>query len=157
MPKLTPTFSPRRHGRHPYARVDLGDYSAASDLGEALGLTQFGAHIETLHPGARSSLRHWHENEDEFVYVISGELVLIEDEESVLQAGDVAGWAAGVPVGHCLENRSEADATYLVVGTRAARDVWHYVDHGIKGSHDRAAGTRTFTGPDGAPIERESR
>jgi uncharacterized cupin superfamily protein len=157
MPKLTPTFEPRQHGRHPYARVDLGDYTAASDLGEPLGLTQFGVQIETLHPGARSSLRHWHEAEDEFVYVIAGELVLIEDTETTLRAGDCAGWPAGVAVGHCLENRSGADATYLVVGTRAARDRWHYVDHGITGAHDRASGTRSFTGPDGAPIERETR
>jgi uncharacterized cupin superfamily protein len=157
MPNLTPRFGPRRHARHPYVRVDLGNYTPAPDLGAALGLSQIGVHIETLHPGTRSSVRHWHENEDEFVYVISGELVLIEEAETVLRAGDCAGWAAGVPVGHCMENRSGADATFLVVGTRAPRDRWHYVDHGITGSYDRDSDTVTYTGPDGAPIEREPR
>jgi uncharacterized cupin superfamily protein len=157
MPKLTPEFGERRHARHPFVRVDLGDYTPAPDLGEKLGLTQFGVHMETLHPGTRSSLRHWHENEDEFVYVIAGELVLIEDAETVLRAGDVAGWPAGVPVGHCMENRSDSDATFLVVGTRAPSDRWHYVDHGVTGAYDAETDRVTFTGPDGTPIERETR
>jgi uncharacterized cupin superfamily protein len=154
MPKLTPAFGPRRQGRHPFVRVDLGEHTAAADLGDIFGLTQFGVHIETLHPGAASSVRHWHENEDEFVYVIAGELVLVEDTETPLVAGDCAGWPAGSPVGHCLENRSGADATYLVIGTRAARDRWHYVDHGVTGTYEND--TVTFTDASGAVIEKET-
>ena len=66
-------------------------------LGNAVGLIQFGVNLTTLKPGAWSSQRHWHENEDEFVYVVSGEIVLCEDDgETVLRPGDTAGWKAGV-------------------------------------------------------------
>jgi uncharacterized cupin superfamily protein len=127
-----------------------GPYAEAS-LGDAAGLTQFGIHIERLPPGSRSSYRHWHETEDEFVYVLSGEVVLVEDTETTLRAGDAAGWRAGSPVGHCLENRSEADATMLVVGTRAAAGVVHYPDHDVVLEHRGAR--RRFTREDGSPIE----
>jgi uncharacterized cupin superfamily protein len=106
---------------HPYAHRNLGD------LG---GLTQFGVHIERLPPGSASSLRHWHETEDEFILMLSGEVILREDGgETRLVAGDAASWPAGVPDGHCLENRSDAPATYLTVGTRNHADVIHYPDH----------------------------
>ncbi len=156
MPKIVPRFGETKHARHRYVRVDLGAHRAAADIGKAAGLTQFGVHLETLHPGARSSVRHWHEAEDEFVYVISGELVLIEDEETVLRAGEAAGWAAGVPVGHCLENRSAEDATILTVGTRDPGDRWHYVEHGITGTYDDASETFSYTDAAGNPIERET-
>ena len=78
-------------------------------LGDAVGVTQFGVNLTTLKPGSASTLRHWHENEDEFVYVLEGELTLIEDEgETILKAGDAAGFKAGVANGHCLVNRSGA-------------------------------------------------
>ncbi len=96
-----------------------------------MGLSQFGARLERLPPGSRSSHRHWHETEDEFVFVLSGELVLVENEESVLRAGDAAAWAAGQPTAHCLENRSEEAAVYLVVGSRAPRGAVHYPDHDV--------------------------
>ena len=105
-------------------------------LGEQADLSQFGVHIERLPPGSRSSYRHWHETEDELVYVLSGELVLIEDTESSLKAGEAAAWKAGVPIGHCLENRSGADAVFLVVGSRAVRGVVHYADHDVVMHHD---------------------
>jgi uncharacterized cupin superfamily protein len=106
---------------HPYAHRNLGD------LG---GLTQFGVHIERLPPGSASSLRHWHETEDEFILMLSGEVILREDGgETRLVAGDAASWPAGVPDGHCLENRSDAPATWLTVGTRNRADVIHYPDH----------------------------
>src|SRR6478736_3868557 len=82
-------------------------------LGEQAKLTQFGVLLERLPPGSRSSHRHWHETEDEFVFVLAGEVVLVEDAETTLHAGEAAGWAAGAPVAHCLENRSAADAVYL--------------------------------------------
>jgi uncharacterized cupin superfamily protein len=98
-------------------------------LGNVADLTQFGVNLTRLKPGAASALRHWHENEDEFVYVLEGELVLIEDEgETLLRTGDAAGFKAGVPNGHHLINRSQRDAVYLEVGTRAASEHAHYPD-----------------------------
>jgi uncharacterized cupin superfamily protein len=98
-------------------------------LGKAAGLTQFGVNLCTLKPGAASSQRHWHENEDEFVYVLSGEVVLCEDGgETVLKPGDAAAWKSGVQNGHCLINRSNRDAVVIEVGTRAAAERAHYSD-----------------------------
>ena len=96
-------------------------------LGRAAGLTHFGVNICTLKPGAASSQRHWHENEDEFVYVLEGEVVLREDGgDTVLKPGDAAAWKAGVPNGHCLINRSDRDAVFIEVGTRASTERAHY-------------------------------
>lgn len=131
MPKIAAPPFTRRHVVHPVTGEDLGDYSN-SNLGDAGGLTQFGAHLEILHPGGKSSMRHWHETEDEFVYVLAGELTLVEDNgETPLRAGDAAGWAAGAEVAHRLENRGDADATYLILGTRAAQDRIHYTEHDL--------------------------
>jgi uncharacterized cupin superfamily protein len=96
-------------------------------LGRAAGLTHFGVNICTLKPGAASSQRHWHENEDEFVYMLEGEVVLREDDgDTVLKPGDAAAWKAGVPNGHCLTNRSDRDAVFIEVGTRASTERAHY-------------------------------
>lgn len=103
-------------------------YQLISDLG---GLSQFGAFIEELPPGAFSGHRHWHEAEDEMVYMLSGEAVLIEDSETTLRAGDTACWPAGTPIGHRIANRSNAPLRYLVIGTRHQRDVIHYTDHDL--------------------------
>jgi uncharacterized cupin superfamily protein len=74
-------------------------------------------------------LRHWHEQEDEFVYVIEGELILQEDDgETVLKPGDAAGFKAGSGIAHCLINRTQRDAVYLEVGTRTKRERAHYPD-----------------------------
>jgi len=116
------------HG--PYA------YQLLSDPG---GLTQFGAFIEILPPGSRSGFRHWHEAEDEMVLVLSGEVVLVEDTETLLRPGDVACWPAGLAVGHCLHNRSGAEARYLVIGSRYKRDRIHYPDHDLITEKDGAA------------------
>ena len=98
-------------------------------LGDVAGLTQFGVNLTRLKPGAASALRHWHHNEDEFVYVLEGELVLIENEgETVLRPGHAAGFKAGVPNGHQLINRSQRDALYLEIGTRAPSDRAQYPD-----------------------------
>ena len=119
-------------------------------LGEQAGLSQLGAHVESLPPGSRSSFRHWHETEDELVFVLEGELVLVEDAEFVLKAGDAAAWKAGTPVGHCLENRSAQPATFLVVGSKSDRGKVHYPDHGIVMHHDENG--RRFTRTDGSPL-----
>ncbi len=104
---------------------------SADLLSDTGGLTQFGAFTETLPPGAHSSELHWHEKEDEFVYVLSGTVTLVEGDENgltatELSAGDAATFKAGVPLGHSLQNRSVDVATYLVVGTRTTNDHWHY-------------------------------
>lgn len=89
-------------------------------LGDAVGLDQFGVNLLRLPAGAWSSQRHWHAAEDEFVWVVEGEVVLVEaDGETVLRAGDCAGFKAGVPNGHKIENRSGVEAVLLEVGTRS--------------------------------------
>ena len=101
-------------------------------LGDQVGLRQFGVRIERLAPGSKSSIRHWHASEDEFVYVLSGELVLVEDHETTLRAGDAVGWAAGEATAHNLINRSDKEASFLIVGGRAADDIVTYPDHGVR-------------------------
>ena len=98
-------------------------------LGDLAGLTQFGVNLTRLKPAAASALRHWHDNEDEFVYVLEGELALIEDQgETLLRAGEAAGFKAGAPNGHHLVNKSNRDALYLEMGTRAEHERAHYPD-----------------------------
>jgi uncharacterized cupin superfamily protein len=96
-------------------------------LARAAGLTQFGVNVCTLKPGAASSQRHWHENEDELVFVLEGEVTLCEDDgEIVLKPGDAAAWKAGVANGHRLVNRSNRDAVIMEIGTRASAERAHY-------------------------------
>jgi uncharacterized cupin superfamily protein len=98
-------------------------------LGDAAGLTQFGVNLLRLPPGAWSSQRHWHTREDEFVYVLAGEVVLVTDDgEEVLRPGDAVGFKAGDQDGHCLRNQAKSNALVLEVGTRVADDVGHYPD-----------------------------
>ncbi|MDB5476193.1 MAG: hypothetical protein JWP49_1704 [Phenylobacterium sp.] len=88
-------------------------------LGDVAGLSQFGVNLLRLPPGQWSAQRHWHTAEDEFIWVVEGEVVLVTDAgEEVLRVGDCAGFKAGVPDGHHLQNRSSADAVVLEVGTR---------------------------------------
>ncbi len=96
---------------------------------DAGGLTQFGAAVETLQLGARSAERHWHEEEDEFLYVISGEATVVEEDGAhPLGPGDAACWPAGAANAHQVVNRSDAPCIYLILGTRMAREVIHYPD-----------------------------
>jgi uncharacterized cupin superfamily protein len=98
-------------------------------LGDAAGLTQYGVNLLRLPPGAWSSQRHWHVKEDEFIYVLSGEVTLMTDAGAeLLRAGDCAGFKAGDPNGHCLQNRGSIDATLLEVGTRIAGESATYPD-----------------------------
>jgi uncharacterized cupin superfamily protein len=119
----------RTKGRYPdsWGAVTQGREKTA--LGDVVGLTQFGVNLTRLTPGAASALRHWHESEDEFVYVLEGEIMLIEDGgATVLHPGDAAGFKAGVSNGHHLVNKSQRDALYLEVGTRAKQERAHYSD-----------------------------
>jgi uncharacterized cupin superfamily protein len=102
-------------------------------LGDVVGLTQFGVNLTRLKPGAASALRHWHEREDEFVYIVEGEVVLIEDDgETVLRPGDAAGWKAGAANGHHLVNRGSRDALFVEVGTRSVRERVEYPDDDLR-------------------------
>ena len=119
----------------PFRRAVMG--RERKRLGNAVGLDQFGVNLSRLKPGAASSQRHWHRHEDELVYMLEGELVLVEDGgESVLRPGDAAGWKAGVPNGHCLINRTDRDAVYLEIGSRAPREVASYPDIDMRAEKD---------------------
>jgi uncharacterized cupin superfamily protein len=117
-------------------------------LGDAGGLTQFGVNLMTLLPGAWSSQRHWHDVEDEFVFVVTGEVVLVTDKgEEVLTAGDCAAFAKAVADGHHLINKSQAPAILLEIGTRTPEDtdMCHYPDadlvwDGPKGTYTNRRG-----------------
>src|SRR5215467_893044 len=102
---------------------------ARTKLGDAAGLTQFGVNLLRLPPGAWSSQRHWHTGSDEFVYVLEGEVVLVTDAgEEVLRPGDAAGFPANDANGHCLRNRSSAEARVIEIGTRIEGDSGYYSD-----------------------------
>ncbi len=118
-------------------------------LGILFGLDQFGVNVVTLAPGAWSSHRHWHEGEDEFVYVLDGELVLGDDAgDHVMTVGMCAGFKAGNGNGHHLKNLSNAPATYLEVGTRLREDKAHYSD--VEMLAIKQAGVFRFVKKDGS-------
>ena len=123
-----------------------------SKLGDVAGLTQFGVNLLKLPPGAWSSQRHWHTQSDEFIYVISGEVVLVTDGlEELLHAGDAAGFKAGDPNGHCLQNRSTGEAVVLEVGTRIESDTGYYSD--IDMMTPAGGKPAIYTHRDGTPYE----
>ena len=130
MPKLDLSKVPVKTGSiypEPYASMVKGRSSLR--LGDAGGLTQFGANLVTLQPGALSSLRHWHLNEDEFVMITEGTCVMVQDEgETVMNPGDCAAFPAGSTNGHHFLNRSDKIAKFLVVGSKAKREVATYSD-----------------------------
>ncbi|WP_417720949.1 cupin domain-containing protein [Salipiger sp.] len=100
-------------------------------LSQAGGIGQFGAYLEVLEPGAVSAERHWHEVEDEFLYMLEGEAVLIESGgETPLRPGDACCWPGGVADGHQVANRGTLPCRYLIMGTRPAADRCHYPDLG---------------------------
>ena len=107
-------------------------------LGEAAGLTQFGINLQRLSPGGWSSQRHWHSEEDEFVWIVAGEVVLVTDEgEDILRAGSCAGFKAGLANGHHLQNRSSQDAFILEVGSRKPEtDFVEYPDIDLRWSNE---------------------
>ena len=113
-------------------------------LGDAAGLTQFGVNLLRLPPGAWSSQRHWETLEDEFIYVLSGEVVLVTDAgDQVLGPGDAAGFKAGEPNGHHLQNRGTSDATVLEIGTRIKGSEAHYSDIDMVARADGSYARRT--------------
>lgn len=148
MPKIDIDTLAERHGSsypEPFARCT--EQRTRKALGDAAGLTDFGVNLLQLPPGAWSSQRHWHSHEEEFVYVLSGELVLISDQgEQLLCAGDAAAFPRNCPDGHHLVNRSSALAVCLEVGSRSSNDAVVYPDIDLRwdAQHD-------YTHHDGRP------
>ena len=147
MPKIDRSAVPVITGtKYPPPHDAVVKGRAFQRLGDAVGLTQFGVNLVTLAPGVWSSQRHWHHLEDEFVYVVEGELTLATDAgEELLRAGDCAGFKAGVRDGHCLKNLGERDAVFLAIGTRDERD------HGEYSDIDMTFGDSKFLHKDGTP------
>ena len=136
MPKIDIAAAPERKGSGYPAPFDAPCADRVRQrLGNAGGLTDFGVNLMHLPPGNWSSQRHWHSHEDEFVYLLEGELVLIEDGgETVLSAGDYAAFPKGTGNGHHMINRSSATAVYLEVGTRSPVDLTTCSDIDMKSS-----------------------
>jgi uncharacterized cupin superfamily protein len=153
MPVIDPARVPLKTGSiypEPYASMMQGRSSLR--LGEAGGLTQFGVNLVMLEPGAMSSLRHWHHNEDEFVWVVEGECTLVQDEgESVMRPGDCAAFPAGKPDGHHFINRSASVVKFMVVGTKASQEVAVYSDVDLMVKI--GSGKTEFTYRDGTPFK----
>jgi uncharacterized cupin superfamily protein len=130
MPKIDLESVPERKGSFypaPFHEKATGRVKQA--LGDARGLSQFGVNLVHLPPGNWSSQRHWHSAEDEFVYMLSGEAVLVSDAgEEILRAGDCAAFPRNVANGHHLINKSARTVVYLEVGTRSDEDFCSYPD-----------------------------
>ena len=149
MPKIDIAAVPERKGTgYPPQFNALSAERIRQRLGDAGGLTDFGVILMRLPPGNWSSQRHWHSHEDEFVYLLEGELVLIEDGgETVLSAGDCAAFPKGSGNGHHMINRSAVAAVYLEVGTRSAADLTTCSDIDMKSS----SADGRFVHKDGTP------
>jgi uncharacterized cupin superfamily protein len=153
MPKIDPRTAPKGSGtRYPPPLDEPCKKRSWLRLGDAAGLTQFGVNLLRLAPGVWSSQRHWHALEDEFVHVLEGEVVLVTDEaEQPMRAGESAGFKAGVKNGHCLQNRSPVDAVLLVVGSRNDADHGEYSDIDMVFKPGRYGGAGGYTRRDGTP------
>lgn len=149
MPKIEIGSVPQRKGSGYPAPFHLpAGERVRQRLGDSGGLTQFGVNLLHLPPDAWSSQRHWHSAEDEFVWVLSGEVTLITDDgEEILRAGDCAAFPKGEPNGHQLINKSGEMAVLLEVGTRSTDDVCDYPDIDLR--IDARVGQ--FTHKDGTP------
>jgi uncharacterized cupin superfamily protein len=146
------SVAPRTGSSYPKRFQEQVEARSKRALGDALGLTHFGVNLVELQPGAWSSQRHWHSAEDEFVYVVSGEVTLVTDAaRQVLAAGMVAGFPAGRADGHHLVNESAAPAVYLEVGDRGDDDEVRYPDIDMVLT-SRAEG-RGFQHQDGRPYD----
>lgn len=151
LPALDPsTVEPRLGSGYPVPFAEAVAGRAKRALGNALGLSNFGVNLVTLAPGAASSQRHWHSHQDEFVWVLQGEITLVSDAgEQVLRPGFAAGFPAGRPNGHHLVNRTGREAVYLEVGDRTAGDAVAYPDIDLKA--EARAGRHVYLHKDGTP------
>jgi uncharacterized cupin superfamily protein len=130
MPKLEPENIPEHRGtNYPPPFDQVVGARLRQRLGDAGGLTQFGVNLLRLPPGAWSAQRHWHSQEDEFVYIVSGSVALVTNSgEQLLQAGDFAAFPAGTPDGHHMVNKGTTEAVCLEVGSRSSTDRVVYPD-----------------------------
>lgn len=153
MPKIDKAGAPKGSGsRYPAPFNEPCLKRTWLQLGDAAGLTQFGVNLLRLPPGDWSSQRHWHSHEDEFIYVLHGEVVLVSDDgEDKLQPGDCAGFKAGDRNGHCLQNRSLEDAEILVMGSRCDEDHGEYSDIDMLFTAGRYVAGGTYRHKDGSP------
>lgn len=155
MPVIDKSRCPVKTGSiypEPYARQMAGRSSLR--LGDAGGLTQFGANEVILQPGAMSSLRHWHQREDEFVMILAGECTLVQDAgETVMRPGDCAAFPAGDPDGHHFINKSGAEARFLAIGSRMNPEKATYSDVDLE--VELKDGKARFTHKDGSPYPGE--
>ena len=153
MPKIDLDKVPAKTGSiYPAPFKGQAEGRVRKALGDAGGLTQFGVNLTRLPPGAASAQRHWHEAEDELVFVVSGELTLIEEGgETTLRAGEAAAFRAGHADGHHLVNRSNADAVVLEVGTRSPDERCQYPD--IDLIYEKRGGAIRFTNRAGEPCD----
>jgi uncharacterized cupin superfamily protein len=149
LPAIDPATVPAVTGsRYPEPFKSRVATRSKQRLGDALGLKNYGVNLTTIPPGAVSALRHWHSHEDEFIYIVSGELTLVTgDGEQRLTPGMCAGFPAGKADGHCLVNRTQRDAVYLEVGDRRPEDAVTYPDDDIAGQATPQG--RRFTHKDG--------
>ena len=152
MPKIDLDAIPVKTGStYPGKRAAMMDGRSQKSLSKASGLTQFGANLVTLAPGALSSLRHWHEEQDEFLVVTEGQLTLVDDHgETPLKPGDCCAFPAGDANGHHLVNHSDAPGSFVVVGTHTPTETGWYSDEDMKVVVN-ASGYQ-FTRKDGSPI-----
>ena len=155
MPKIDLSQIPLKTGSaYPAPHDRAMDGRSSLRLGDAGGLTQFGANLIILAPGALSSLRHWHLREDEFVMVTQGTVTLIDDTgETPMGVGDCAAFPAGDPNGHHFRNDTDTEARFLVVGTRAPAEVGTYSDIDMR--VEVKNGAFTFTRKDGSPLPQD--
>jgi uncharacterized cupin superfamily protein len=154
MGKIDPSAAPKGRGTRYPAPYDAPCRDRRwLRLGDAAGLTKFGVNLVTLDPGVWSSQRHWHAKEDEFVYVLEGELVLVTDAgEETLRPGDCAGFRAGDRNGHMLQNRGDRPARMLVVGDRDDADWGEYSDIDMKFLPGRYSGGGGYARKNGEPF-----
>lgn len=153
MPKIDCSMAPKGSGTgYPKPFDEPCRNRSWIRLGDAARLTQFGVNLLRLPAGAWSSQRHWHSHEDEFVFVLRGEVVLVDDNgEERLGPGDCAGFPAGDRNGHCLQNRSGEEAELLVVGSRNDKDHGEYPDIDMKFAPGRYANRGGYLHKDGTP------
>lgn len=135
MPKVDRDAAPRTERQaYPGRLLHRTDGCWKTRLGDQIGLTQMGIGEVELAPGSATGLLHYHLAEDEFIYVLAGEVTLVEEgaPDIVLGPGDSAGWRAGEPIGHSIENRSDAPARLLEIGPRmAVHDTAYYIGHDL--------------------------
>jgi uncharacterized cupin superfamily protein len=153
LPAVDPaTVDSRLGSNYPAPHADAVKGREKKPLGDATGLTNFGVNLVRLPAGALSSQRHCHSKQDEFVFVLEGELVLVTDlGEQTLTPGMAAGFPAGAGDGHHLVNRTDADAVYLEIGDRTEGDEVDYPDIDMLIRH--IDGKRTYIHRDGTPYK----